>query len=254
MSESWERKTHSIYQVSVIEALMQGVMEGVISIRELLGHGDFGIGTFEGLGGELIVLGGKAYNCKDDGTAEEAAPEAPVSFAQVTYFDRYAPLHRIEGISDAAELERKLSAWTLEDPNIIYAVKGHVEGASVSIRSIGHQKKPYPGLSEAAASQKVYHYENEAGTVIGFLFPKFMPHVNAPFWHFHFLSDACDKGGHLLEIRAEAMNLQVYPIFEHTIRLPEGKSFSRMRLSDEKSMEKALKDWSEPQKLDNVIF
>lgn len=47
--------THSVYQVSVIDALMQGVMEGVIPVKELLRRGDFGIGTFEGLGGELIV-------------------------------------------------------------------------------------------------------------------------------------------------------------------------------------------------------
>lgn len=67
--------THSVYQVSVIDALMQGVMEGVISVKELLRRGDFGIGTFEGLGGELIVWGDKAYNCRDDGTVVEVAPE-----------------------------------------------------------------------------------------------------------------------------------------------------------------------------------
>ncbi len=237
-----KHETHSVYQVSVIEALMQGVMEGVISTKELLRHGDFGIGTFEGLGGELIVFRGKAYNCKDDGTVEEADPKSRISFAQVTRFDRYAPLHRIEGIGSTAELEQKLSAWTLEDPNIIYAVKGHVTGASVSIRSIGHQEEPYPTLSEAAKSQKVFKYDHVDGAIFGFLFPRFMTNVNVPFWHFHFLSDGCDKGGHLLELSAPAMNLQVYPIFEHTIRLPEGKSFSRMRMSDEKDMEKALKE------------
>lgn len=242
MNEIMKRQAHAVYQVSVIEALMQGVMEGVISIRELLAHGDFGIGTFEGLGGELIVLHGKAYNCRDDGTVVEADPASPVSFAQITCFDRYAPLHRIEGIGSTAELEEKLAAWTLEDPNIIYAVKGHVNGASVSIRSIGHQEPPYPSLSDAAASQKIFNFDNTDGTVLGFLFPRFMTNVNVPFWHFHFLSDGCDKGGHLLEMSAEAMNLQVYPIFEHTIRLPEGKSFSRMRMSNEKDMEKALKE------------
>lgn len=233
---------HSVYQVSVIEALMQGVMEGVISVEELLTHGDFGIGTFEGLGGELIVLDGKAYDCADDGVVRHVSPDDEVSFAQVTKFDRYAPLHRIEGIADAAELEEKLSAWILEDPNIIYAVKGHVEGADVAIRSIGQQEKPYPTLKEAAESQRVYNYGPVSGTVLGFLFPRFMTNVNVPFWHFHFLSSAHDKGGHLLDIKADSMNLQVYPIFEHTIRLPEGKSFSRVRMSDAKDMEKAMKD------------
>lgn len=241
MRDEWIN-AHSVYQVSVIEALMQGVMEGVISVKELLAHGDFGIGTFEGLGGELIVLDGKAYDCADDGVVRAVNPEDGVSFAQVTKFDRYAPLHRIEGIADVKELEQKLSDWILEDPNIIYAVKGHVEGADVSIRSIGQQEKPYPTMVEAAKTQKVYEYGPVSGTVLGFLFPKFMTNVNVPFWHFHFLSNEHDKGGHLLDIHAKAMNLQVYPIFEHTIRLPEGKSFSRIRMSDTKDMEKAMKD------------
>lgn len=246
MEEAFHRErwinTHSVYQVSVIDALMQGVMEGVISIRELLRHGDFGIGTFEGLGGELIVWGDKAYNCRDDGTVEEVPPETMVSFAQVTCFDRFAPLHRIEGIGSTAELEKKLSDWTLEDPNIIYAVKGHVEAADAELRSIGRQEKPYPTLVEASKSQKVFRRSGVTGSVFGFLFPKFMTNVNIPFWHFHFLADDCSCGGHLLDIRAESMNLQVYPIFEHVIRLPEGKSFSRIRLYDASDMEKAMKD------------
>ena len=234
--------THSVYQVSVIDALMQGVMEGVISVKELLRRGDFGIGTFEGLGGELIVWGDKAYNCRDDGTVVEVAPEEKVSFAQVTYFDRFAPLHRVEGIGSTEELEKKLSAWTLEDPNIIYAVKGHVDGAEVELRSIGRQHKPYPTLVEASKEQKIFRHSGVSGCVFGFLFPKFMMNVNIPFWHFHFLADDCSCGGHLLDMKADSMNLQVYPIFEHVIRLPEGKSFSRIRLCDTGEMEKAMKD------------
>lgn len=246
MEEAFHRErwinNHSVYQVSVIDALMQGVMEGVISAKELLRRGDFGIGTFEGLGGELIVMGGRAYNCKDDGTVEEVAPDAMISFAQVTYFDRFAPLHRVEGIGSTAELEEKLSAWTLEDPNIIYAVKGHVSGASVELRSIGRQEKPYPTLVEASKQQKIFRHNGVSGTVFGFLFPKFMTNVNIPFWHFHFLADDVSCGGHLLNMQADAMNLQVYPIFEHVIRLPEGKAFSRIRLCDANDMEKAMKD------------
>lgn len=234
--------THSVYQVSVIDALMQGVMEGVIPVKELLRRGDFGIGTFEGLGGELIVFNHKAYNCREDGTVEEVSPDVMVSFAQVTYFDQFAPLHRIEELKTAADLEEKLGAWTLEDPNIIYAVKGHVDDAAVEIRSIGRQEKPYPTLVEAAKEQKIYKKEHVSGSVFGFLFPKFMMNVNIPFWHFHFMTDDCTAGGHLLDIRADSMDLQVYPIFEHVIRLPEGKSFSRIRLYDASEMAKAMKE------------
>ncbi len=242
--ERWINR-HSVYQVSVIDALMQGVMEGVISVKELLCRGDFGIGTFEGIDGELVVLDGTAYVCKDDGTVEEALPEKMVSFAQVTCFDRFAPLHRIEGIGNREEMEEKIGEWTLEDPNIIYAIRGHVDDAAVEVRSIGKQEKPYPTLLEAAKAQKVFHMKHVSGTLLGFLFPRFMTHVNIPFWHFHFLADDLSCGGHLLDIQSEVMNLQVYPIFEHAVRLPEGKAFSRICLCDTRDMEKAMRDTEE---------
>src|SRR5512137_1292807 len=56
-----------LYQVSTIDALMQGVFDGVEPVAELKKHGDFGIGTFDALDGEMIVLDGIVYQAKADG-------------------------------------------------------------------------------------------------------------------------------------------------------------------------------------------
>ena len=58
------REKHSecvIYQTSLMSALISGVYEGQITMAELLKHGDFGLGTFNNLDGELVALNSKIY-------------------------------------------------------------------------------------------------------------------------------------------------------------------------------------------------
>ena len=44
----------TLSQVSTINALLAGVYDGILTVGELKGYGDFGIGTFEGLDGEMV--------------------------------------------------------------------------------------------------------------------------------------------------------------------------------------------------------
>ena len=49
--------------------------DGDVTIRELLRHGNFGLGTFNGLDGEMLVLDGRCYQLRADGSAEPARPD-----------------------------------------------------------------------------------------------------------------------------------------------------------------------------------
>ena len=44
------------YQSSLMSALLAGVYEGETTMADLLRHGDFGLGTFNRLAGELIAF------------------------------------------------------------------------------------------------------------------------------------------------------------------------------------------------------
>jgi hypothetical protein len=48
---------HEVFQVSTINALLEGVYDGDTTVEDLLRHGDFGVGTFDALDGEMVVLG-----------------------------------------------------------------------------------------------------------------------------------------------------------------------------------------------------
>ena len=67
--------TETIYQVALLQSLTQGYYDGIIKVSELKEHGDTGIGTFEGVNGEMIVIDGKVYQALGDGSVKEAADD-----------------------------------------------------------------------------------------------------------------------------------------------------------------------------------
>lgn len=54
------------------------------SIADLLKHGDFGLGTFNELDGELIAFSSQVYQLRADGSARKAQPEQKTPFAVMT--------------------------------------------------------------------------------------------------------------------------------------------------------------------------
>src|SRR5664279_5386180 len=75
-----------LFQTSTIDALVQGVYDGDMTFGELRKHGDFGIGTFNGVDGEMIALDGHYYQITSDGKARPVRDEMRTPFASVTTF------------------------------------------------------------------------------------------------------------------------------------------------------------------------
>jgi acetolactate decarboxylase len=82
-----------LYQYSTLQALLEGVYDGDLECGELLKQGNFGIGTFNALDGEMIVLDGKCYQARVDGTIRNAPNGWSTPFATVTPFDEDEILH-----------------------------------------------------------------------------------------------------------------------------------------------------------------
>ena len=77
---------HTLFQVSTSGALVAGVSAGVVSVKTILDHGDFGLGTFADLDGEMVVLDGRAYQVPGSGRVSQTPPGARAPFAVVTRF------------------------------------------------------------------------------------------------------------------------------------------------------------------------
>ena len=62
-----EREPHVLFQASTIGALLDGAYEGDLNFAELAEHGDLGLGTLNGLDGEMIALDGRFYRADIEG-------------------------------------------------------------------------------------------------------------------------------------------------------------------------------------------
>ena len=82
-----EKPIHTVFQVSTSGALVAGVYDREVSVQALLEHGDFGLGTFADLDGEMVVVDGRAYQIQGSGSVSEAPAGAGAPFGVVTQFE-----------------------------------------------------------------------------------------------------------------------------------------------------------------------
>lgn len=195
------RPQNVLFQTSTLSALQAGVYDGQMTVAELKGHGDFGLGTFNALDGEMIVLDGQVYQASADGTARLPAVEIETPFAAVTFFeaDQHAT---IRGSMACADLYAELDVL-LPDADLPQAIRIDGTFASLKVRAPHRESQPYPPLAEALADQAVFDHENIAGTLVGFHLPDALAGVNATGYHFHFISADRQTGGHVLDCQTD---------------------------------------------------
>ena len=235
-SAQTETDRETIYQVALLQSLTQGYYDGIIKVSELKEHGDIGIGTFEGVNGEMIVLDGTVYQALGDGTVQEADNNETVPFSNVTFFDKDGSLELSE-INDVNALKEKLSAMVDEKGrNLFYFVKVSGTFDKMNVRSELKQEKPYKTLDKALETdQREFNYDNIKGTVVALYCPDYMGGLNTPGWHFHFISDDKTKGGHILDLQFAGAEAEYDATPEFEMFLPDNDDFQKIELSKDVS-------------------
>lgn len=222
-----------LYQVSTIDALMQGVFDGIIPASDLEKHGDMGIGTLEGLDGEMVAVDGYYYQVRSDGTVYPVNSSAMIPFATVTFFDTDRTIH-IATANNSTELATILDK-SLPSKNLFYAFRAEGIFSYIKARSIPKQVKPYPNLTIAAQGQQIFEFHNVSGTIIGFYTPKYGQGVNVPGYHLHFISQDRKAGGHVLDMAVNGTDfkMDITPAF--FMELPTKGDFIGVDLSKDLS-------------------
>jgi acetolactate decarboxylase len=220
-----------LYQISTIDALLRGVYDGVLPVSELETHGDFGIGTFDGLEGEMLALDGNYYQIKTDGIAYPVSGETTTPFATVTYFEADENF-RIEEPANLTELEAFLDL-NLPSKNLFYAVRIDGNFSYIKARSVPRQEKPYPELADAVSDQTVFEFENISGTLVGFRTPEYAKGVNVPGYHLHFITSDRSAGGHVLDLEMEKGDAAFDITREFLMELPASGDFFNVELGQD---------------------
>jgi len=226
-----ENKSGTLFQVSTISALAQGVYDGDFSYVELFKHGNFGLGTFNRLDGEMVAVDGKFYQIASTGKLREVTPQDFTPFAEVTFFkpDIYFD---IENIKDFQALTTLLSKhFTYK--NKPYAIRIDGDFAELKLRSVAAQKKPYPPLLAATKDQAEFTLNHVKGTIIGFWFPQYWMGIAVPGLHLHFINAERTTGGHVLEIAVVKGKVSLQSLNTVAVSLPNTVEFSAVDLSDE---------------------
>ncbi|WP_320202084.1 acetolactate decarboxylase [Agrobacterium sp. rho-13.3] len=228
---------HTVFQVSTSGALVAGVYAGVVSVRTLLNHGDFGLGTFANLDGEMVVLDGLAYQVQGTGRVSVADREARAPFAVVTRFTpdtdtTIEAVHSFEELTHQCDELRKSS-------NIFYAFRLDGRFKVVRARAV-NPSEGEARLVDTAKAQSEFTFSEVEGTLVGIWSPAFSSAFSVPGYHFHFLSDDRRQGGHLLDcISAGDLRLQCESMTDFHLVLPETASFLNADLSNDPAAELA---------------
>lgn len=220
----------TVYQVSILKALEVGVFDGDTTFATLEENGDFGLGTFNALDGEMVALDGEFYQVKTDGVPRKVGKGELTPFAVVTFFsmDKEQDLSA-RGTLD--ELKQDIDGM-LPTRNIVYAIRIEGEFDYVKLRSVPAQTEPYPTLKEVVAEQAVFEHRDIEGTMVGLWFPSYMEGINLADYHFHFLSNDRKVGGHLLDCSLESGKAQIDDCAALDLRLLTSNEFYDADLSE----------------------
>jgi acetolactate decarboxylase len=219
---------HTLFQVSTSGALVAGVYDREVSVGAILEHGDFGLGTFANLDGEMVVLEGRAFQVQGTGKVLEAAPDAGAPFAVVT---RFSPqIHTDCGpLTSFKDLEKCCDRYRVSG-NIFYAIRLDGHFTRVRTRAVN---PPSPGtrLVDATKAQSEFSFTDIDGTLVGLWSPGFSSAFSVQGYHFHFISDDRQHGGHLLDIEAAQLYVRIESLTDFHLALPASEAFLKADLS-----------------------
>ena len=208
-----------LFQVSSFSALLNANYDGVMSFGDLRAHGDFGIGTFNGLDGEMTEIDGKLFQVRSDGKVYPVADRTLTPFASTTYFHPIIKHVVAEAIVSLEGLHKAIDG--LRPAGLPCAVRVTGEFAYIKTRSVPAQTKPYPRLVEVVKTQPTFEFNNVTGVMVGFWLPNDFSGLNVPGYHLHFLTADRTGGGHLLEARPLHVTVELEPLRQFQMVLPE---------------------------------
>jgi acetolactate decarboxylase len=212
-----------LFQVSTLAALLEGDYAGRTAYRAVMKRGDFGLGTFEALDGEMVAVDGVYYQIPADGIAVRVDPEVRTPFAAVTTFEADELLDPGD-VPGCAELLDAISE-VLPEGDLPVAIRVTGRFAKLQTRSVPAQSEPFPPLAEALADQVVFDLFDVDASLVGFWLPAVLADVNVAGFHFHAITADGTRGGHVLD--CEPQRVQVELDFATTLEVQLGESFER---------------------------
>lgn len=225
-----------MYQYSIIDALLAGVFDGNLTIGDLKQKGDFGIGTFNRVDGELIMTEGEVYRVSYDGAVRRVPDSDSTSAAFVKTFKADTVLTMEGNPLTYADFQKRLSA--VLNPNGLYALKVTGEFETMTARAPGAATAPFTTLSDHLKDhQALFNFVRTEGTCLGFLLPVYLARTNVPGYHFHFLSRDRKTGGHVFAFSTNRVKVEIDYVKGFVIENNTHPDFGKINLQPDRGAE-----------------
>jgi acetolactate decarboxylase len=229
VSGSNDHRAGELYQTSLMSALMAGIYEGEATYGQIRKYGDFGLGTFNDLDGEMVGFDGTFYQLRSDGSARPVMDDQRTPFAVVTFFQ---PGEELDVIQPMTKSDLIATIEKATDANLFSAVRVDGIFEEVRTRTVQRQAKPFPPLTEATKHQAEKVFSNVQGTLAGFRTPTYAQGIGVAGFHLHFLRQDKQAGGHVLDYRIRAGKVQTCTVHDLRVELPTSAEFLKTNFGD----------------------
>ena len=231
-SEAVMENPDIFYQYSIWYAFVNKIFEGDLSAKELKTKGDIGLGSYNLLDGELIMLNGILYQASEDGKVHKPEDSKKIVYANAAFFNKdfSYELPKVESYDNL----RAIINDKLPTKNFFYAFKIHGEFSKMKCGGLHKQKAPFEkGLDVLIPERPIFERENFKGTMVGFYCPTFIGNINVAGYHLHFVSDDEKFAGHVMEFEGENLTLEIDELHKYQFDLPNTEDFENVAFDKE---------------------
>jgi acetolactate decarboxylase len=226
----------NLYSAGYAAGFVGGLYNAYCPYKKLKLHGDFGLGAPAKLDGELLVLNGKLYQTQATGKTTLMSDTGKTPYAVVCFFHANSVFKPGRQLNKAALYHYLDSVIT--DVNGIYAI--HIKGSFGYVKSRAFppvSQKPYLPLAAMLNRQHFFEFKAISGDLVGYRLPAFLEGAHISGYHFHFLSDSKDHGGHLIDVVADDITIEVDTLNSYTMDLPQTDDFKNFDFKKDRKEE-----------------
>ncbi len=187
-------------QVSTYASLASPDYSGKVTVAEATQGLTLGMGTIDGIDGELVMVGGDVWRVSTDGVPQPVPGTTTTPFLQGTRFRAVRSGPVAPGMT-CAQLGAAATELARTSSGMV-AVRVRGTFTDLVTRSVPRQSRPYPSLADVVSQQVVFTLGQRRAVVVGFWTGTDMAGLNSPGLHLHALTADRSAGGHVLSCTA----------------------------------------------------
>lgn len=230
-SSSTREGDNQLYQFSVVNALMAGYAEGGLPVSKFLEKGNIGLGTFDGLQGELVILDRIAYRLTSEGSVTSVSSNEKLPYALVANFVSQKDWK--SSVLDRKSLETYLRKRA-KNHFLIFKIEAHFD--TMSCRTVSGQRYKGESLTKLSKDASKKTFTNMKGSIVGIFTPHVWEGISVAGQHMHFIDENRLAGGHILDFQAKDAIIQEATSSNIQVELPKtGSAFDEVDLDADRA-------------------